>query len=217
MISDPSVLSSGAHAFGLYGEPETALSALKAALADVLKFPATANPDYREWVVDSLTIEHARDIGAEQSMLPLVHDRRVIAVAFSGAHEEAQNALLKTLEEPSPRALFVVIAPSEDHLLATVRSRLTFLGSARTDDATGFLSALPAERMKMIALVKEDGASLLLERVIKEAERYAAADPAARVEVADAAAYARRYAGTRGSSTNMLLEFLAGALPRISS
>ena len=39
-------------------------------------------------------------------------------------NEQAQNALLKTLEEPPPRAVLVLTASAPDRLLPTIRSRV---------------------------------------------------------------------------------------------
>ncbi len=59
---------------------------------------------------------------------PLLSDRKVILI--EEAHrlgEEAQNALLKTLEEPEGKTLFILTSSSPEKLLATVRSRLVTL------------------------------------------------------------------------------------------
>jgi DNA polymerase-3 subunit delta' len=50
--------------------------------------------------------------------------------------EEAANALLKTLEEPPPHSVLILIATSSDRLLATIRSRcqvITFQPLAAAD------------------------------------------------------------------------------------
>ena len=43
------------------------------------------------------------------------------------ANEQAQNALLKALEEPSPRQMFVLVADEPGRLLPTIRSRAQLL------------------------------------------------------------------------------------------
>ena len=59
----------------------------------------------------------------------------------------AQNALLKTLEEPQPDTVFVLISDDEDDLLETIRSRCRVMR----------LDAVPEERV--IELLKRQGAS----------------------------------------------------------
>lgn len=49
--------------------------------------------------------------------------RAVIIRSAEDLNEQAQNALLKTLEEPPPGALLVLVTSSEERLLDTIRSR----------------------------------------------------------------------------------------------
>ena len=71
---------------------------------------------------------------------------------------EAQNALLKTIEEPLPEVYFFILMPHLYGLLPTLLSRVAIL--KRESEAVGgegatsvkiFLSALPKERLKMLA------------------------------------------------------------------
>jgi len=69
-------------------------------------------------------IDEVREVEREASLMPFEGRYRVFI--FDGAErmsEEASNALLKTLEEPPPQVLLVLIAEREGALLATVRSR----------------------------------------------------------------------------------------------
>lgn len=55
---------------------------------------------------------------------PVVADRRVVVIeGADGANEQAQNALLKVLEEPTDRHTFVLVADEPRRLLPTIRSR----------------------------------------------------------------------------------------------
>jgi hypothetical protein len=55
---------------------------------------------------------------------PIVADRRVIVLErVDQANEQTQNALLKVLEEPGPRQMFVLVADEPARLLPTIRSR----------------------------------------------------------------------------------------------
>ena len=49
--------------------------------------------------------------------------RIVVVEQVEGMNAEAQNALLKTLEEPPPRALLLLTTAAPDRLLPTIRSR----------------------------------------------------------------------------------------------
>ena len=55
---------------------------------------------------------------------PILADQRVILIEGADrANEQAQNALLKALEEPLPRQMFVLVANEPGRLLPTIRSR----------------------------------------------------------------------------------------------
>src|SRR5262249_18080040 len=80
-------------------------------------------------------IDQIRDLLDSAAYRPFEGQRRVIvlddAVAFGAA---AQNALLKSLEEPTASSVFILITAQPDMLLPTVRSRcirLTFAEGAR--------------------------------------------------------------------------------------
>ena len=65
-----------------------------------------------------------RDLVSELSLLPVEGGARVAVI--EGAHrmtEDAQSALLKTLEEPPRGAVLILCAEDEERLLPTIRSR----------------------------------------------------------------------------------------------
>ena len=58
------------------------------------------------------------------SRLPMTADRKIAIVDDAAAmNAESANAFLKTLEEPQPKALIMLIADNLDALLPTIRSR----------------------------------------------------------------------------------------------
>ena len=60
----------------------------------------------------------------EAAGAPVIADRRVVLVERADrANEQIQNALLKALEEPSDRHLFILVADEPSRLLPTIRSR----------------------------------------------------------------------------------------------
>ncbi len=55
---------------------------------------------------------------------PVASDRRVIVIeSVDDANEQVQNVLLKALEEPEPRQMFILMADEPARLLPTIRSR----------------------------------------------------------------------------------------------
>jgi DNA polymerase III delta prime subunit len=60
----------------------------------------------------------------EAAGAPIVAERRVVVVERADrAGEQIQNALLKTLEEPTDRHTFILVADEPSRLLPTIRSR----------------------------------------------------------------------------------------------
>jgi DNA polymerase-3 subunit delta' len=72
----------------------------------------------------SIKIEQVRDIVDRAAYRPFEGRRRVVVIDEADALvPQAQNALLKTLEEPPSCSVFILITSRPDTLLATVRSR----------------------------------------------------------------------------------------------
>jgi DNA polymerase-3 subunit delta' len=82
----------------------------------------------------SIKIEQVREAVDRAMYRPFEGRKRVVIVDEADALvDAAQNALLKTLEEPPPSSMFVLVTARPDVLLPTVRSRcirLTFAAGA---------------------------------------------------------------------------------------
>src|SRR5258708_790278 len=81
------------------------------------------NPDLFARVYSHFTIEDARSLRDRATRGAIAGDRRVFVIAAPVIAADAQNTLLKTIEEPAGNALFIFIVPSPEILLPTVRSR----------------------------------------------------------------------------------------------
>ena len=156
-------------------------------LQDVLSFlreegiETEGNPDmyiraYKQFGIDearelrekaALRSFNLRDLPAEASAqagrasLRALGKRRVFVIAAPDLNREAQNALLKTLEEPPGNALFFFVLPYPESLLPTLRSRVQILqvkrGLETRTDAKVFLAATPEKRMDMLKPLLEKG------------------------------------------------------------
>jgi DNA polymerase III subunit delta' len=72
----------------------------------------------------TIKIDQVRDVIDRTAFRPFEGRKRVVIVDDADAMvAAAQNALLKTLEEPPPGSIFMLISPIPDSLLPTVRSR----------------------------------------------------------------------------------------------
>ncbi|WP_338662724.1 DNA polymerase III subunit delta' [Pararoseomonas sp. SCSIO 73927] len=119
----------------LAGMPEAAGGPLFVPPADPLfaRVAAGAHADLRSLSPNTgekgkkvlIRVEEVRELTRFLAMTPAEGGWRVVVVEdMEAMNEQAQNALLKTLEEPPPRAVLVLTASAPDRLLPTIRSRV---------------------------------------------------------------------------------------------
>ncbi len=97
----------------------------------------------------SITVDQARRVVSQATRTPLESDRKVFLLEEGGMlNDEAANALLKTLEEPTPATVFVIVTETEDDLPGTVasRCRTVVLGRVSELEVAEGLLALGIER-----------------------------------------------------------------------
>jgi DNA polymerase III subunit delta' len=93
----------------------------------------------------SLTVDRARYAVSKAVLAPVEADRKVFLFEEAGSmNDEAANALLKTLEEPTATTVFVLVAESESDLPPTVasRSRVVVFGRVSEEEIGDGLVAL---------------------------------------------------------------------------
>jgi DNA polymerase-3 subunit delta' len=176
----------------------------------------------------SIKTDVVRDVIDRANYRPFEGRRRVVIVDHADALvDEAQNALLKTLEEPPSASVFILVSSAPDVLLATVRSRcrplrFTGLGPAEVADvlvrdheyteAEARAAAADAGGSIAHALEARDvdltDARAAAQKVLHHAAR--AGDPARRLEAAKELA-------VKGASPAVEREQLAVSLRLLSS
>lgn len=165
---------------------------------------------------DRFSIADARELSGWAGQKPFESEKRVFIIVTEDIAVEAQNALLKLLEEPSPTALFYVIIPRTAALLPTLRSRLYELedeNEARKDNTAfiEFLHSSYGERMRLIAAKTKDKDVRWIEEVVAGVEKVASES---RSEILlRGVLFVRQYVKKKGASAKMLLEELSLLLP----
>ena len=92
-----------------------------------IKLSSDNHPDFKEIQPDekgSIKIDMIRKMQEEISQKPIISKRKVYIIEDSETMtEEAQNCLLKTLEEPPEYIVIILLTSNESKLLTTVKSR----------------------------------------------------------------------------------------------
>ena len=95
------------------------------------KLKIHGNPDLFDRTYESFAIDDARELKTVAMMRPTKVDdgkgtttKKIFVLTMNGITVEAQNALLKLLEEPPTYVYFFLIIPSAHLLLPTVKSRM---------------------------------------------------------------------------------------------
>lgn len=196
-------------------------------LPDILAFlenediKTKGNPDLYVRAYKHFGIDEARELRDRVSLRPL-GERRVFVIAAPDMNREAQNALLKTLEEAPGNALFFFIVPSPNILLPTLRSRANILPLCipgmhkEAVDVAGFIKATPQKRLEMLKPLLEkdvddrrDLGTIL--SFLSSLERSLAESP----KGLRAIYRARKYITDRGALVKPLLEQIALLVPRV--
>jgi DNA polymerase III subunit delta' len=137
---DPSARGAMTHAWLITGPPGSGRSNLAYAFAAALLSPggvpdprvraqvaARTHPDLAVLASDrvTITIDEVRQLVASSQYSPSVARYRVLVLEDADRMtERTSNVLLKALEEPPPRTVWILCAPSDADLLPTIRSRV---------------------------------------------------------------------------------------------
>ena len=111
----------------------------------------------------SISVQSVREIISDSSVVPQKADRKVFLILGAEALTvQAQNALLKVLEEPPKSVLFILTASSSKALLETIASRCAILTLSPPDEqdaAAHIASKMPQRSIQEIisALRTEHG------------------------------------------------------------
>jgi DNA polymerase III delta prime subunit len=196
---------------------------LKTILEEVHGISIQGNPDFFESVHEVFTIDDARALREMHGIRPVhISGKKIVIITMQGITGEAQNALLKLLEEPAEYAYFFLIVPSAHLLLPTVKSRLTLIdtphaqGKENSTEAVAFVKASPIKRLDITKKLlddiskekktKQDAIHFLdqVQRVVYEKRGVKEG-----LKSLEAIEMARNYIHDRAPSLKMLLEFVA--------
>lgn len=209
------------HAYLLIGG-DSAHDEVISILEKVHKIKTHGNPDFYDRKYETLTIDDARELKSLAGTMPTTPEgKKIFILSMNGATVEAQNALLKLLEEPAEYVRFFVVIPSAHLLLLTMKSRLSIVGTAEagmeaSPEALKFLKLPIAKRLEQVKALLDD---ISKEKKTKqdavdflgdlEAAIHSRAGVRDGKNALEAIAFARKYSNDRAPSLKMLLEYVA--------
>ena len=213
------------HAHVLAGMYDDIFPILTSAIACNLGVEVKGNPDVVVEYYEMLGVDEARGFKDAQTRVAFAGKRKIFIIGAKSFTHEAQNALLKTFEEPTPDTHFFIILPRAEMLLPTLRSRVlvTSLSTSSTDEskifAGKFITASLEDRFAMIKKLteKKSGEPIdreLVRRVLDTLERTLYTQRVGKTDETTSRIFrelfqAKTYLADRGSSPKMLLEHLA--------
>lgn len=215
------------HAYCLIGGADKR-DELLATLKKNYKLSPVGNPDFFDRTYESFTIDNARELKSLAETRPVTEaGKKIFIILANTVTIEAQNALLKLLEEPPSYAHFYFVIPSAHILLPTVKSRIQIAGDTTQKGRVGetdaeltkavraFLAASPKVRFDQVKALMDD---ITKEKKTKqdaidflhtlEIELHA---KGVKKNIAglDAVLLANTYATDRAPSIKMLLEYVS--------
>lgn len=142
-----------------------------------------------------------RNLQKTAFLRPRKDKKAIILPNFQTATIEAQNALLKILEEPPPHAMIIIVAKSAELLLPTIRSRCTviqlknkmqYATEKETEEQMKVLVSLPnasiSQKLKLaqdLSKTKEGAIAWLEKIILALRERLIAHEPVGDAYVVD--------------------------------
>ncbi len=178
------------------------------------------NPDFFVQEFVAFSVDDARAIRGWQELMP-VGERKVSVIYTDFINNEAQNALLKTFEEPIANTHIFLAVPKPELLLPTLLSRVRVLmpmaQNETSIDASEFLNMNISERMQFIAKLAEkseddDASAQVREKAVSfldGLEQLLSKDPQKNQKSLEQILKFKKYLYMSGSSVKMILETIA--------
>jgi DNA polymerase III delta prime subunit len=185
-------------------------------LEEKLNFNINANPDFLLLESPSFGIDDVRNFSRWAIGKPLLSETKVSFIIVKSITFEAQNAMLKVLEEPTPGTYIFINLESLGGLLPTFLSRIRILDLPKNnlkDDTVSkkFLTSNIKGKLSMIKSLSKKEDKNEMKDLIKDLEEIAYKNKASSKDLKNILT-AKIFASTRGSSPKMLLEWLSCVL-----
>ena len=203
------------HAYMISGKSEHIVPLIFSCLEES-GFKISGNPDIWHVDFDNFGIEESL-ILKELSVRKSIGDKKFLILSISSISSEAQNALLKLFEDPTPGTHFFVVASSPSIFIPTLLSRFFVVEIAVPEGEEGetglnpkkFLKANVPERLEMIESIITDKDKESAINFLNSLEGELSSDIASNMFQIEEILSAKRELKSRAPSVKMLLEHVA--------
>ncbi len=188
------------HAYLLVGDSDGAGEFLRA-FWEERGVKLAGSPDYFLFGEPLFGIDEARKL-SEQAARKAFAERKIFFVAPEKITVEAQNALLKTFEDPVEDTHFFLVVREEELIIPTLRSRMEILYLAGEANEAN-------EAKKFLELPLKDRISFAAKFAEKEKNLSVFLDELLRLKKSKEVYKMRLYSDDRAASARLILEHLA--------
>ncbi len=144
------------HAYVVVGSRDSVVAELLNILESQFQIHTSGNPDCTLIHFESLGIDESRQLKEMQSARSLSGGKKIFVVSTNAITVQAQNAMLKMLEEPGENTHFFIIVPSVVFFIDTLLSRVVKIDNfSKKEDVAElnpkkFLALTYPERLKVV-------------------------------------------------------------------
>ncbi len=172
-----------------------------------------------------LGVDHITEIITANLRKPVLGGKKFIIVDFTSISNQAQNSLLKTLEEPQKNTHIFLLTQTSAVFLPTVLSRVHVVtfdeGEQSTEEvsiakrASSFLGSNQSERLEMVKqILKERDDEEINDGYIQNFTAELERQSHSKVQDMSPFLILDEYMRDSSSSTKLLLEYIALSIPR---
>ncbi len=146
------------HSYIVEGDPQVDSSSLLSFL-EVRGEVEKGSPDVLCQIYESFTMDDSREIKDWHSRKGISDGKKVCIIATKFINREAEQTLLKIIEEPGVNTHFFIIVPDSSVLLPTIISRTHIVKIEQDKDieiqkeAINFIKSTSKERIDIVALI----------------------------------------------------------------
>lgn len=144
------------HAYVVVGSRDSVVAELLDILESQFQIRTSGNPDCTLVHFESLGIDESRQLKDMQSARSLSGGKKILVVSTNAITVQAQNAMLKMLEEPTESTHFFIVVPSVSFFIDTLLSRVVKIDAvSQKENITElnpkkFLALSCSERLKVV-------------------------------------------------------------------